>query len=88
LSGCVPKSWWEELYRKATDTLSTMPTESERINVDHMAANYRRLLNWLSRHLKTDVWEPFRLLRSLTYTKRGDDSEREEDMRSAGIEDD
>ena len=66
-------------------------TSQERIavvEVDHMAANYSRLLNWLQRHMKTDVWEPFRLLRNQTYTKRGDDSEREEDMRSAGTEED
>jgi len=51
LSGCVPESWWEKLYRKATETLSPMPTESERVDVDHMAANYSRLLNWLQRAL-------------------------------------
>ena len=65
-----------------------MPTESERVDVDHMAANYGKLLGWLQRHLKKDVWEPFRLLRNLTYTKRGDDSERDEDMRIADIEED
>ena len=57
------------------------------MKVDYLLDSELFLVTRKSR-IEIDVWEFFRLLRDLTYTKRGDDSEREEDMRSAGIEDD
>ena len=62
LSGCVPRAWWDELFEQATASFPTRPSDEERASVDH--GNYYKFLDWLKRHLPTDIWAPLREVRT------------------------
>ena len=63
-----------------------MPSAEERAGVDRIAENYRKLLQWLRRHLPTDIWKSLRTIRSQYYTKHCNDDVREEDERATAEE--
>ena len=86
LSGCVPRAWWDELFDQATTSFPTRPLDEERASVDRMAGNYYKFLDWLKRHLPTDIWAPLREVRTSNYERRCDDYEQVAD--ESAIDDD